>query len=99
RLGGRRGTGDGRWLRCDNTRCRQRAAADLAEETTPFRADACRVGEEALVLVFDVRSLRARERARLVEFAQGAAHGLRDYTGPVQYCRRRCPELLAPIVS
>ena len=38
------------------------------------------VREEALVLVFDVRRLRARERARFVEFAQGAAHGPSNYT-------------------
>ena len=55
------------------------------------------VRQEALVLLFDVRRLRARERARFVEFAQGTAHGLGNYTGPSpsrsQRISRACPHL------
>ena len=68
---------------------RWRTAADLTEEFTPFGSDARGIVEEALVLLFDVRRLRARERARFVEFAQGAAHCLRNYTVPVRQPPKR----------
>ena len=60
------------------------SGSELAEEITPLRTDARGIGKEALVLVFHVRRLRARERARFVEFAQGAAHGPLNYTGPMR---------------